>query len=47
MGEVGVDFGLAHLCRMPFVMEKYEPFDPVAIALLSSSAVMAGAKCFA
>jgi hypothetical protein len=32
---------------MPFVMEKYEPFNPVAIALLGSSAVMAGAKGFA
>jgi hypothetical protein len=47
MGEIGVDFGLAHLRRMPLVVEEYEPLDPVAIGLLSPSTVMAGAKGFA
>jgi hypothetical protein len=47
MGKVGVDFGFCHLRRMTQVVEITEALDPMAVALLSSSAVMVGAQGFA
>jgi len=35
-----------HIGRMPLGIEEYERLEPMAIALLSSSAVMAGAQGF-
>ncbi len=46
VGQESIDLGLGHLRRMAHVVEIDEPFDPMAIGLLSSSAVMAGAQGF-
>jgi hypothetical protein len=47
VGQESVNSLFGHIGWLPLGIEEYEPFDPMAIGLLSSSAVMAGAQGFA
>ena len=44
MRQEGVDLRLGHLGGMPNLVEEDEALDPVAVALLGRSAVVAGAE---
>jgi hypothetical protein len=46
VGQESVSSFFGHIGWVPLGIEKYEPFDPMAIGLLSSLAVMAGAQGF-
>jgi hypothetical protein len=46
VGQESVNSLFGHIGWMPLGIEEYEPLDPMAIGLLSSSAVMAGAQGF-
>src|SRR5512144_2436701 len=49
-GEAGEELGnffFAHLGRMPFVVEKDEPLDPVNVALFSFGTIMPRPDCVA
>jgi len=46
MGQVSVDFRLGHIDWMTHVVEIDKPLNPMAIGLLSPSAVVAGAEGF-
>lgn len=40
MGKKGFDFRCGHVLGVAFVMEEYEPFDPMDVSVFRAQAVM-------